>query len=338
MLNELTILFPEVPRESLESAKARFYAVEFGRGLMLMEEGEQDGAILFLLEGHVAICTGDFEIATAGPGGLVGEIGLFGGSLRIASVRAIQTCVVVVLDRRDYEVLLEQGNPVAWAVERAALDQIAGRLREADARLSALCVKGDGPALLVEAQPSAVRRVIALEVLRRSSVFAGGAAALEEIASRMTVWRYAEGSILCAQGASGQDMFVLGEGFVDVLVDTEQGGAEWVATLETGDVFGMASVVQDRPRMATCRARGEVVVLRMDRAACQRLTASASVAGSVFRTALIRALGDQIAYANAQFSQLTLERKRRTAGLLARLGIEAHGRHVLLPVSRGSMS
>jgi hypothetical protein len=48
----------------------------------------------------------------------------------------------------------------------------------------------------------------------------------------------------------------------------------------------------------------------------------------VVRVALLRALGDQVAYANAQFGQLQMARRKRSSELLARLGIEAHGRHV----------
>jgi hypothetical protein len=43
---------------------------------------------------------------------------------------------------------------------------------------------------------------------------------------------------------------------------------------------------------------------------------------------MIRALGDQVSYANSQFAMLSLARKKKTTEYLARLGIEAHGRYV----------
>ena len=80
--------------------------------------------------------------------------------------------------------------------------------------------------------------------------------------------------------------------------------------------------------MASCVARGPVIALRMDRDQCKSIVDQDSRAGSVLRIALIRALADQIGFANAQFAQQSAERKRRTSEMLARLGIEAHGRHV----------
>src|SRR5687767_8429152 len=116
MQDPLKTLFPNVDAAALDAARARFYTVEVGRNVALMEEGEHDAAVLFIVEGHVAVRTGEFEIAAIGPGGLVGEIGLFGGALRIATVKAVQPCVFLVLDRRDYDVLLAAGNAVAYAV------------------------------------------------------------------------------------------------------------------------------------------------------------------------------------------------------------------------------
>ena len=58
LLSVLKPLFPEVPLDAVAAAASRFYVVEAGRGVTIIEEGEQDSAVLFLVEGNVAIRTG----------------------------------------------------------------------------------------------------------------------------------------------------------------------------------------------------------------------------------------------------------------------------------------
>lgn len=330
LLPLLKPLFPEVPADAIAAAASRFYVVEAGRGVTIIEEGEQDSAVLFLLEGHVAIRTGDFEIASVGAGGIVGEVGMFGGALRIASVHAIRPVVYAVLESADYRALLELASPIAYAIEKLALKQLASRLRDADQRVASLSASKDATVTPNEHQgTAAVGYIDALGILEKSNLFEGAPiGALDDVSRRMEARRFQPGEVLCRQGSRGDDLYILAEGEVEVSIATDEGNNEVVATLSAGDVFGMASLLQDRPRIASCVARSAVLALRMERAQCLDLVLAEVRAGSVLRTAMIRALADQLAFANAQFSQLSFERKRKTAELMARLGIEAHGRHV----------
>ena len=121
---------------------------------------------------------------------------------------------------------------------------------------------------------------------------------------------------------------LLEQGPYDGALSVGIAGALPDAMLQAGDVFGLASILEDRPRMASCFARGPLRALRLPAGAFRELVHADGTAGSVFRVALLRALGDQVAYANAQFGQLQMARRKRSSELLARLGIEAHGRHV----------
>lgn len=327
---ELRTLFPDVAADALAAAAMRFYVIEVGRGVAIIEEGEQDAALLFILEGHVAIRTGEYEVGNARAGGLVGEVGLFGGALRIASVHAIRPCAFAVLDISDYNALLDAGNAVAYAVEKIALTQLALRLREADQRVAEMTT--DKTPLIDGAEQHGAPvdgYVDALGILQRSRLFDNAPiGALDDVAGRMQARRFATGEILCRQGSHGDDLYILAEGEVTVVITAEDGRGENVATLCAGDVFGMASLLQDRPRIASCVAKAPVLALRMERAQCLDLVLADHRAGSVLRTAMIRALSDQLAYANAQFAQLSMQRRQKTSQLLARLGIEAHGKHV----------
>lgn len=329
MLDQLAGLFPDVDPLAVAQASPRFYLVEYGRGAVLIEEGEVDAAALFVLSGHIVISAGLFEIATTGRGAILGEIGLFGGALRTATVRAVAPTTALVLDRTDYLALLDQGSPVAWAVERVALKQLAGRLRDIDARLAALVESGSPPATGVEAPGAADDRRTReiLDLLAASRLFDGAPiGVLDDLATRMQPVVFEDGAMLCREGARGESVYIVAEGVVDVVITGSTGSAESVALLEAGDVFGLASILEDRPRMASCFARGRLRALRLPAPLFRELVHADGTAGSVFRTALLRALGDQIAYANAQFGQLQLQKRKRSSELLARFGLEVHGR------------
>jgi CRP-like cAMP-binding protein len=58
--------------------------------------------------------------------------------------------------------------------------------------------------------------------------------------------------VICGEGESGQDMYVIANGEVAV----ERGG-ETIAKLQTGDYFGELALLDRGPRSATVRAAGD---------------------------------------------------------------------------------
>jgi len=324
MLADLLAWFPEVRRDAVVSAEARFSPLEMGPDRVVIEEGEQDVSALLLVQGNVLVRTGDLEIATVTAGGLVGEIGLFGGDLRVATVETSSECRFLMLERSDYEVLLHLGSPLAYALEKKALRQLATRLREIDARIAESTeperLSRDPEAIGAEASSE----IDPLKIIVRSRFFEGtSSVSLVPIAERFVPRVYAPGELLCRQGAVGDAVYFLVSGSVVVVVHgvAEEGGQ--VAELEPGDVFGMAPILEDRPRMASCIARDRCVVLRMSRSDGRDLTRLDNRTGAAFRTAILRALGDQVAYANAQWALRHMTRSR-----VARAALEAQGQHL----------
>jgi CRP/FNR family cyclic AMP-dependent transcriptional regulator len=78
---------------------------------------------------------------------------------------------------------------------------------------------------------------------------------------------YADREVIISQGESGDCMYVVQGGRVEVLQDSLKGGEQHLAFLEAGDFFGEMAVFEKEIRSATVRAAGDARVLRIDKKA-----------------------------------------------------------------------
>lgn len=78
---------------------------------------------------------------------------------------------------------------------------------------------------------------------------------------------YADREVIIRQGESGNCMYVVQGGRVEVLQDSRKGGEQHLAFLEAGDFFGEMAVFEKEMRSATVRAAGEARVLSVDKKA-----------------------------------------------------------------------
>lgn len=67
-----------------------------GPGETLVEQGDEGGDVFLLFDGMLAVEVGGAEIASLGPGAIVGEMALISGGRRTATLRAITTCRVAI--------------------------------------------------------------------------------------------------------------------------------------------------------------------------------------------------------------------------------------------------
>lgn len=80
---------------------------------------------------------------------------------------------------------------------------------------------------------------------------------------------YANGEVICRQGEPGDRMFVVQAGEVAVSIQ-ENGSESVVGQLKQGDVFGEMAIIDRQPRSATVRAKGDALVLTLDKRAFLR--------------------------------------------------------------------
>ena len=101
-------------------------------GHHIFEEGSEGGGWMYgVKEGEVEILVRGAVVETVGPGGIFGEMSLIDSSRRSATAIAKTDCVVVPVDAKRFNFLVQQTPLFALQVMRIMAD----RLRRMDARI-----------------------------------------------------------------------------------------------------------------------------------------------------------------------------------------------------------
>lgn len=337
MSRRLPNLFDELNDVDRVTGLRQFEERRVRAGRVVLEEGAPAEHLLCVLEGELEIRSGEVRLGLAQPGDLVGELALFERSTRSASVRARTDAVILLLSRDAYERLRDVMHPLGVALEKAALSLQIQRMRTIGDRIAALAegtsVRFGRPSSRFLARlrelfgvgGAAAANVVPVATLARSPIFKGAPLeALKQIAPSFATAGFSAGHRLCTEGEHGEEMYVLAEGEVDVVVSTGEDRVQQLASLKPGAAFGMIGLEQSRPRMATCVARTPVAVCVLDRPGWERLVADPHIAGSAFRRALLKGMGEQIAFTNKQLA--AFEARAADHGLLriAGAGVETH--------------
>ena len=338
-------IFDHMTPKDIEVALRHFNRIEVGAREEIISEGDVDPTLAIVESGELVVMTGDTRLGYVRDGQVVGEMALFTNGMRTASVTSITPTKLLLLDVDGYLRLRSFNSPVVLAIEELALKELTERLRLISKRISELAVGtvaehvtppqgffdrvagafGSGGFMA----PSAIDRV---GVLRSSPLFVG---IPEKDLAALSVEFYPQGfrrgHFVITEGGPGDEMYIVASGLIEVLVAAGGDKVEPLASLEAGEAFGMCALVQDRhTRMASCVAREKSVCLCMDRIKFAEVVHRADGTGSALRVAIIRALTDQLAYANGQVAMLEIQ-ANMAALMRAGAGMEAHGRYLDRP-------
>ncbi len=144
------------------------------------------------------------------------------------------------------------------------------------------------------------------ELLRRVPMFAKlEPSRLKLLAFTSEYLTYDDGEIVFRVGDPGDCAYVIIEGEVDIIAETETGEVV-VATLGRNALFGELALLNNVPRTATIRARGQLHVLRIaDDVFLKLLAENSDVALDV-----IRQLSEKLAKAHRQFEEQLVRLRR----------------------------
>lgn len=306
---DLYSLFTDVSQSRAEEAVGKFIQMDRGAGDILIEEGEVHDAMLLVESGEVTIIAGGFEVARMGPGSIIGEIGLFTHAVRTATVRAATPVTVQILGRKAFLELRNGGNPVAYRIERRAVEQLAGRLRQVVGDIVGIARKSPSMLLPPRTTTEYAGHPVSLvaermaHALRSASAFAGAPPeALEPMVRGLEARTYAVGETLAAEDREDGPMYLLAHGLVDCVAPVSKAHTVRVATLAPGEVFNVIHHIDEQKRPFAFVAREGSSVLAMRKEAVFQLLRANHLTGSTLRTAMIRSLSDRVNQANATFA------------------------------------
>ena len=124
---------------------------------------------------------------------------------------------------------------------------------------------------------------------------------LKQIAQEGAERLYAVGEPIVRQGSSGESMFVILKGHVDVSARNGENPAARLATLKSGDYFGEMSLMTGSPRSATVTAMEETRVLEISKESFGRIMAARPELVGILGNALQSRMADRdLALANSR--------------------------------------
>jgi CRP-like cAMP-binding protein len=123
-------MFASCTKRELQRLARAGDEMEFPAGRRLVDQGATGREAFFILEGTATVRRGNRKVATLGPGDWFGELALLDHQPRTASVTTDTPVKVYVLDSRHFEGVLDD----IPGLSRKLLAQLAGRLRELDAK------------------------------------------------------------------------------------------------------------------------------------------------------------------------------------------------------------
>jgi len=123
-------LFSACSAGQLRTIRRQVEEVTVPAGKVLVEEGTVGREFFFIVEGTATVKVGGRKVATLGPGNYFGELSLLDHKPRSATVVSDTDMVLLVLDQRRFNGLLDELPTLAHKL----LAAMAQRIREADAK------------------------------------------------------------------------------------------------------------------------------------------------------------------------------------------------------------
>jgi CRP/FNR family transcriptional regulator, cyclic AMP receptor protein len=268
-------------------------------GEILWRQGDRARELVFIVDGNVAAllhAPGDrvVEIGTAGPGEIVGEIGLLDGGEHTMSVRVRSTATVLALARRDFAALLARRDPAAFRLKRRLASQFTMRLRNQLGHLAATL----GDELPGRQGDDAERAFADLEFRGPpDSKYLSRMATFHEF-DPVALWgfltsgRYAlcpRGRTLLTEGAPSAACYLTINGAVEKVLARGDRRIR-VGLAGPGKAFGYEGLIDDRPSPVTAITRERALLLVLPQQPFGQLFEREDTISEIFLDVILRDL------------------------------------------------
>jgi CRP/FNR family transcriptional regulator, cyclic AMP receptor protein len=136
-----TPLFAALRPAELEELLGFVGERRFPRGATILQRGEEGASMLVLAIGRARVSAispdgKDLTLSLMGPGAVIGELALLDGKPRSADVTAMEECLVLVVERRDFLPFLRRNEDLTLRL----LALLCERLRRTDIALEEIAL------------------------------------------------------------------------------------------------------------------------------------------------------------------------------------------------------
>lgn len=134
-LLESVPLFAGLSRRQLGRVLVKLFEKAYQAGDTIFAEGEPGKALFIILDGKVSIyrkgSSGEYRLTTLIPGGYFGELALIDDQPRLATARADEHSVLLILYKAHFDDLIEGHSAIVIRVMGNLLKTLAGYVRTA---------------------------------------------------------------------------------------------------------------------------------------------------------------------------------------------------------------
>lgn len=294
-------------------------------GDVLLAEGDTSTSLLVIAEGHLAVRVrgGDgslVEVASLGPGEVVGEMAALDPAPRNATVLARASTLVIELTREAIAQLKRDAPFAAAALHRAIVGDLARRLREVNARIEAQLdgASARAPRLSMAHPPASRARsgsTLTAQQLRAQPALRDYADPDLELLARATALRaFGPKEVLFEEGTVGDSCFLVLQGEVDV-IRKHHDKVRILASLKPGALVGQLALIDHAPRSASVVACAPTYALELGHEMFDRLLQAHSPMALRFQEQIAIAGVRQLRSATARLVALMEQRNDADAYL-----------------------
>ena len=305
-----------LPAAELEQVDRLLTPFQAPAGLRLFEQGEPGDRLCLIgrgrLRASIALPDGDTQVlAEMDAGAAIGEIALFTGGRRSASVTALTDTEGWLLDRRGFEALLLDTRPGSLALLNRLGELVVTRLRRRYEAIAAQCGPlPDGPVMpasgaLPHLGPPPLEHMGSLLCFSRFER-ADEVAAVVRDAQQLTL---ARGDVLLSDGERPPALWLVVHGAIE-LAARRAGAVHRLRLAGPGRFVGHLGVLDTGPSPAVARARERSVLLALPRARVEALIADPRPAGRRFAAAVFEDVARAVREAERPMTSAIASRPR----------------------------
>lgn len=118
-------LFSACSKRDLRLIAKTLTEINVDAGEVLMREGDRASSFLVVVDGNLVVDKRGQNVASVGPGDVVGEMAILMDRPRTATVTAATPALVLVGERRSFSVLLDEVPGLAKKVLRSLAQRVA---------------------------------------------------------------------------------------------------------------------------------------------------------------------------------------------------------------------